>query len=186
MKFLKKALRTGFISVCALILAACGSNGGILTPKAPDLNKCFDMTAKITQGEQHCTAKISRSGIGTWNVTFTEPYPMQGVTFSYSKEGFSATLDDLSAEKLTDDFSNSMTGVIISALETFVQDSSAAVSYTENGFTAQSGECILSFPKGSVSPEKFEIPKEKITAEISDFEIKGDIFKNGAEVVIVS
>lgn len=185
MNTVKKAIKSAVVSFCALVLAACGSNGGILAPKAPDLNKLFTMTANITQGEKSYALQLDRTEIGRWKVTFSEPYQLQGVSFIYSKEGVSACYDGLSAESLTDDFSSSLAAVIIRTLETAVQDNTGAVKYSENGFTLQSGECILSFPKSGDKPNSFEIPKEKIFGEITDFRFNEDLFSNGADVVII-
>lgn len=186
MNTLKKMIKSAVISFCALVLAACGSNGGILAPKAPDLNKLFTMTANITKGEQSYALQLDRTEIGKWKITFSEPYQLQGVSFIYSKEGVSAAYDGLSADSLTDDFSSSLAAAIIRALETAVLDNSGTVKYNENGFTLQSGECILSFPKSGDKPEKFEIPKEKIFGEITDFRFNEDLFANGADVVIIN
>lgn len=185
MKAIQKVIKSAVVSFCALVLVACGSNGGILAPKAPNLNKTFTMTAKITQGEESCTADLSRTEVGKWKITFSEPYQLQGVNFIYSKDGVSASYDGLSVESLTEDFSSSPTAATIKALENLVQDGNAAVKYNENGFTVQSGDCIMSFPKGESKPDKFEISNEKIFGEITDFQFNDDLFKEGQDVIIV-
>ena len=185
MKSVQKAIQSAIISFCALVLAACGSNGGILAPKPPDLNKLFTLTANITQGEQSYAVQLDRTAIGRWKVTFSEPYQLQGVSFVYSKEGVSASYDGISVDSLTDDFSSSLAAAMIRELETAVQDRNGAVRYNENGFTVQSGGCVLSFSKNGDKPEKFEIAKEKIFGEITDFRFNEDLFSGGADVVIV-
>ncbi len=185
MKSFQKAIQSAIISFCALVLAACGSNGGILAPKPPDLNKLFTLTASITQGEQSYNLQLDRTDVGKWKVTFSEPYQLQGVSFSYSKEGVSAYYDGLSADSLTDDFSSSFIAVMVRSLESAVQDGNGTMRYNENGFTVQSGECVLSFPKNGDKPNKFEIAKEKIHGEITDFRFNGDPVSGGADVVLV-
>ena len=185
MRSFQKAVQSLIISICVLALAACGSNGGILTPKPPDMNKLFTFSANITQGEQSYSVQLDRTDAGKWQVTFAEPYTLQGVSFSYSKEGVSADYDGISAPSLTDDFSSSFIAVMVRSLESAVQDGNGAVRYNENGFTVQSGECILSFPKNSDKPNKFEIAKEKIQGEITDFRFNGDVVLSGADVVVV-
>ena len=185
MKAVKKAIKSTVVSVCALVLAACGSNGGILAPKAPDLNKLFTFTANITEGAQSYAAELSRTDIGTWKITFSEPYQLQGVCFVYSGDKVSASYDGLSADSLTDDFSASPVAVMVRALETAVQNQSANVKYNENGFTVQSGDCVLYFPQGESKPAKFEISSEKIFGEITEFKFNDELFKNGEDVVLV-
>lgn len=185
MKAIQKAIKSTVISVCALILAACGSNGGILAPKAPDLNKLFTFSAKITEGEQSYTAELSRTEIGKWKVVFSEPYQLQGVGFIYSGDKVSASYDGLSADSLTDDFSASPVAVIVRAMESAVQNQSPSVKYNEDGFTLQSGDCILFFPQGESKPARFEIPAEKIFGEITDFKFNDDLFKNGEDIVYI-
>lgn len=185
MRTFQKAVQSLIISICVLALAACGSNGGILAPKPPDMNKLFTFTAKITQGEQSCAVQLDRTGEGKWQITFAEPYALQSVSFTYSKEGVSASYDGVSVQSITDDFSSSFIAVMVRALESAVQDGNGAVRYNENGFTVQSGECILSFPKNSDKPDKFEIAKEKILGEITDFRYNGELSSGGADVIVV-
>ena len=185
MRSFQKAVQSVIISICVLALAACGSNGGILTPKPPDMNKLFTFTANITQAEQSYSVQLDRTAAGKWQVTFTEPYTLQGVSFSYSKEGVSVDYDGISVDSLTDDFSSSFIAAMVRSLESAVQDGNGTVRYNENGFTVQSGECVLSFPKNGDKPDKFEIAKEKIHGEITDFRFNGDVISGGADVVVI-
>ena len=185
MRSFQKAVQSVIISICVLALAACGSNGGILTPKPPDMNKLFTFTANITQAEQNYSVQLDRTDAGKWQITFTEPYALQGVSFTYSKEGVSADYDGISVESLTDDFSSSFIAAMVRSLESAVQDGNGAVRYNESGFTVQSGECLLSFPKNSDKPNSFEIAKEKIRGEITDFRYNGDVGFGGADVVVI-
>lgn len=188
MKIFKKVIGCIVAVGCTiglLALTAC-ENGGILAPKAPDLNKQFEMTAEVVWGDSSFTVMASRVFLGKWRVVLNEPYEVQGVTFDYSKDGFTAALEGVGDEVLTSDFSSSPIAAMIDALENAVQDSNAAVTYLDGGYRVSSGDCVLSFEQGSSAPVGFEIPKEKISVRITDFTIKGDIFKDGADVVIIS
>lgn len=187
MKILKNAVKCVAAVGCAvglLSLTSC-ENGGILAPKAPDLNKQFDMTAEAAWGDSSFAFTASRISVGRWKVVMNEPYEVQGVTFGCSKDGFTASVDGMSEETLTSDFVRSPIAVMIGALEDAVQDSNAAVSYQDGGYRVSSGEGVLSFEQGSSAPVGFEIPKEKISCKITDFTVTGEIFKDGADVVIV-
>lgn len=187
MKILKRAIGLIAAAGCTfglLTLTSC-ENGGILAPKAPDLNKQFDMTAEVTCGDSSFAFTASRISVGRWKVVMNEPYEVQGVTFSYSKDGFTAALEEVGEQELTSDFGSSPIAAIVSALENAVQDPNGAVAYDDKGYKVSSGESVLSFEQGSSAPTGFEIPKEKISGRITDFAVTGEIFKDGADVAIV-
>ena len=182
MNFPKVILKCGAATLCAIALASC-SGSGLLAPSAPDLNKQFTLTARVTGGDSNFTANFTRSNVGRWQVTVTEPYEVQGVSFAYSGSGVSASFGELSADTLTADFAASPPGLIISALENTVQDSAASVTYQSDTYTVRSGNCTLTFAQGSYAPTAIELPDLK--AEITDFRITGDVTPGGADVVIV-
>lgn len=182
MNFPKVLLKCGAATLCALALASCSGNG-LLAPSAPNLNKQLALTARITADGSSFTADFTRTGIGKWQMTITEPYEVQGVTFTCTGGSFSAGLDDLTAEALTAEFAASPPALIISALENTVQDSAPSVAYQKDTFTVRSGNCTLTFQQGSYAPIALELPD--IKAEITDFRVTGDIFPEGAGLVVV-
>lgn len=182
MSFLKAFLGCGAASLCVVALASC-SGQSLLAPSAPDLNKQFQMTAQVTCGDSVFTADFSRTGVGQWQVTVTEPYEVQGVSFSYSSGAVSASLGEFSAETLTADFAASPPALIISALENTVQDAAVNVAYQADTYTVQSGSCLLTFRQGGAAPTAMELPG--LTAEITDFRVTGSIVSDEADVVVV-
>ena len=182
MKILKVLLKCLAAALCAVSAASC-SGQSFLAPSAPDLNKQFQMTAHVTSGDSVFTADFARTSVGQWKVTLTEPYEVQGVTFTYSGGNASASFGEFTADTLTADFVSSPPALMISALENIVQDAAASVAYQADTFTVQSGSCLLTFTQGSAAPTAIELPNLK--AEITDFKITGDIFPDGADVVIV-
>ena len=182
MKLFNVILKCSAAMLCAVSLASC-SGQGFLAPHAPDLNKQFTLTAHVTGGDSSFTADFSRTSAGQWQVTVTEPYGVQGVTFVYSGGSVSAAFGELTADALTADFAASPPALLISAFENTVQDSEANVSYQADTYTVQSGSCTLTFAQGSAAPTAMELPNLK--AEITDFKITGDIFPGGADVMVV-
>lgn len=182
MNFPKVILKCAAATLCAASLASC-SGQGFLAPPAPDLNKQFTLTAHVTGGDSSFTADFSRTSAGQWKVTVTEPYEVQGVTFSYSGGSVSASFGELTAEALTADFAASPPALMIAALENTIQDSTASVSYQADAYTVQSGSCTLTFAQGSAAPIAMELPNLK--AEITDFKLTGDIFPDDPDVVVV-
>lgn len=181
MKFSKVILKCLAALLCAVSLASCSGNG-LLSPSVPNLNKQLALTARITTDGGSFTADFARSNIGKWQVTLTEPYEVQGISFTCDQGSFSASLGDLTADVLTADFAASPPALIISAFENAVKDSAAAVSYQKETFTVQSGDCTLTFRQGSPAPIAMELPTLKV--EITDFRITGEIFPEGADVVV--
>ena len=182
MNFPKAILKCGAATLCAITLASC-SGQGFLAPSAPDLNKQFTLTAHVTCGDSDFTADFTRSNTGKWQVTLTEPYEVQGVTFTYSAGKVSAGYGNLTADALTADFADSPPGLIISAFEDTVQDSSPSTSYQKEAYIVRSGSCTLTFAQDSGAPILMELPNLK--AEISDFKITGDILPEKSDVIIV-
>lgn len=182
MNFPKAILKCGAATLCAITLASC-SGQGFLAPSAPDLNKQFTLTARVTSGDSAFTADFTRSNAGKWQITFTEPYEVQGITFNYSSGSASATFGDLTADALTADFVASPPGLIISAFEDTVQDSNPSISYQKDAYTVRSGSCTLTFAQDSGAPIAVELPNLK--AEISDFKITGDILPGKSDVIVV-
>ena len=168
--------------LCAVSLAACNGQG-LLAPSAPDLDKQFTLTARVTCGDSSFTADFTRSHTGHWQVNVTEPYEVQGVSFNYLSGSASASFGEFSAGTLTADFAASPPALMISALENTVQDSAASVAYQADTYTVQSGNCLLTFAQGSAAPIAMELPNLK--AEITDFKITGDIIPYEADVEVV-
>lgn len=167
--------------LCAATLASCSGQSGFLAPSAPNLNKQFTLTAHVTSGDSSFTADFSRTSVGKWQVTVTEPYGVQGVSFAYSGGSAAASFGEFSADALTADFAASPPALMISALEDTVQDTAAAVTYQSDTYTVQSGSCLLNFRQGSAAPIAMELPNLK--AEITDFKITGELFSGEADVI---
>lgn len=183
MKFSKALILAAFSAAAALTFSACGA-GGLLSPKAPELNKKFEMTAEVTCGNSSFTANFSRLNVGSWEVTVTDPYEVQGLSFAYSGGTASASFDGIAAEQLTDDFASSPAGKVISAVENAVQDKTASVSFSDDGLIVQSGECIMAFSEGSSVPSALDLPQSRISAKITDFKVTGEIFPDGVDVIV--
>ena len=181
MNFPKVFSKCAIVSLCAVALASC-SGQSFLAPSAPNLNKQLEMTANVTCGDSSFTAQFVRSSVGKWQVTVTEPYEVQGVSFVYSSGAVSASFGELSAETLTADFAASPPALLISAFENTVQDGAASVAYQQDTYTVLSGNCLLTFNQGSAAPIALDLPE--LTAEITDFKITGDIFPGGADVIV--
>ena len=181
MKFSKALILAAFSATAALTFSACGA-GGLLSPKAPELNKKFEMTAEVTCGDSSFTANFSRLNVGSWEVTVTDPYEVQGLSFAYSGGTASASFDGIAAEQLTADFASSPAGKVISAVENAVQDKTASVSFSD--LIVQSGECIMAFSEGSSVPSALDLPQSRISAKITDFKVTGEIFPDGVDVIV--
>lgn len=184
MGFFKKIFFVSAAVISALSLSACeGQN--LLTPKAPELNKLFNFSANVICDSGNFSAAFKRTAIGEWEVVMTEPYELQGIVFSYSKGAVNASLEDLNAESLTKDFADSPVVSIIEGLESAVQDGGASVIYGSDNYTVNSKGAVMSFPQGSGVPNGFEISEKRIKGEITEFSITDEVFKDGAEVVLV-
>ncbi|MCM1054629.1 MAG: hypothetical protein NC394_03815 [Bacteroides sp.] len=184
MNKIKKALAAAFAFITVLTFTSCGAQK-LLSPKPPDLNKLFTFSANVSCGASSFSALFSRAAIGCWEVTVTEPYELQGITFTYTKGKAGASLDGLAAETLTSDFSSSPVACIAEALENAVQDGLASVVYEDGSYSVHSGGTVMTFPQGSSSPNGFELTEKRIKGEITEFNVVEEIFKDGADVVLV-
>ena len=180
----KKLILTSAALAAAVFFTACEGQS-FLAPKPPDLNKLFNFTASISTEKGDFSALFSRTAIGSWEITVTEPYELQGISFSYAKGTAAASLGELNVEALTSEFSFSPVASIAEALENAVQDGGASVIYGDGVYTLQSGGTVLSFLQGSGVPNGFEISEKRIKGEITEFNVTEDIFKDAADVVLV-
>lgn len=180
MNFPNVLLKCAAATLCAVSLASC-SGQGLLAPSAPDLNKQFKLTARVTDGDSSFTADFTRTGVGKWQVTVTEPYEVQGVCFTYSGGTASAGFGELTADALTADFSASPPALMISAFEDALQDKAPSVTYQQDALTLQSGDCIITFQQGA--PTALKLPG--LTAEITGFAVTGEISPGGVDVILV-
>ncbi len=57
--------------------------------------------------------------------------------------------------------------------------------YGDQSYAVNSGNTVMYFQQGSAVPEAFEIPEKQIKGEISEFNITGEIFRDGADVVLM-
>ena len=166
--------------LCALSLASC-SGQGLLAPSVPDLNKQLKLTARVETGNSTFTAEFSRTAVGKWQVIITEPYEVQGISFTYSGGSASAAFGELSADLLTADFAASPPALMISAIENAVQDAAPQITYQQDALTLKSGDCTVTFQQGT--PTGLELLG--LTAEITDFAVVGEISAGGVDVVLV-
>ncbi len=181
---IKTILFTAALTLGALTLTACeGQN--LLSPKPPELNKLFTFSASISCDTGNFSALFTRSAMGSWDITLTEPYELQGITFSRGKDGAKASLADLSAESLANEFSNSPLTYITDSLESAVQNGNASVVYGDQSYAVNSGDTVIYFQQGSAVPCAFEIPEKQIKGEITEFNITGEIFRDGADVALM-
>jgi len=184
-KNLKKLLIIAAAAITGtLSLTACEGQS-LLAPNPPNLNKLFNFSASVSCDTGDFSALFTRTAIGNWEITLTEPYEVEGITFSYNKEGVKANLEELSANPSLSDFSGSPLTYIADSLEAAVQDGTASVVYGDSSFVVNSGDTVMYFEQGSGVPNAFEIPEKRIKAEISEFNITEEIFKDGADVVLV-
>lgn len=183
MNILKKLSAVISAAALILILTGCENAGGLLAPKAPDLNKKFTFTANLDCGGENLSANFAREDTGNWKVEITEPYQIQGVTFSINGGEITAGFGELTAEKITASlFSDSEISSLVKALESSVVDLNGKVSYNQDSYTVSWQDLLLSFPTGSSAPTALEIPSKGIKGEISEFKVTGDILPG--EVVV--
>ena len=116
---IKTILFTAALISGASILTSCEGES-LLSPKPPQLNKLFSFSASISCGSGDFSAVFNRTAVGSWDITLTEPYELQGITFTCDKEGVRAALGELSAEPSDSEFLNSPLSFITDSLESIV------------------------------------------------------------------
>lgn len=183
MNILKKLSAVISAAALTLTLTACQSAGGLLAPKAPDLNKKFTFTASLDCGGESLSANFAREDANSWRVEITDPYRIQGVNFSINGGEITAAFRELTAENLDASlFSDSEVSALVKTLESSVVDLNGKVTYNQDSYTVSWQDLLLSFPTGSSAPTALEMPSKGIKGEISEFKITGEILPG--EVVI--
>ncbi len=84
--------------VCGGAVLLCGCQNVPLPFKAntPDFDKAYTAVADINCGELEASAEVTRKGAGDWEFRFTKPETLNGMTLTLGKDGFSASLGELS------------------------------------------------------------------------------------------
>ena len=123
-----------------MLLCGCSSPLFVSSPRLPDFNSSYTMTAKIS-GSTDCTADLTRKAVNQWTVSFAEPYALVGVTLQYDGGELSAAFDGISCTGCGVGWEESDLCSLIAVLECAANDSqSLTVTSTAQGVRA-SGSC---------------------------------------------
>ncbi len=92
------ARRISAAVICGGTVLLCGCQNVTLPFKAgaPDFDKAYTAVADITCGKLEASAEVTRKGAGEWEFRFTKPETLNGMTLTLGKDGFSASLGELS------------------------------------------------------------------------------------------
>lgn len=104
---LKKITTAGAILAGTLLLAGCGGKLPFSQQK-PNFDTTYTVNAEITYDKVSAKAEVTRVSGEEWNMTFTEPKNLKGLTVKLNDKKYSATLDGLS-------FSSENSGVYATA-----------------------------------------------------------------------
>ncbi len=82
---------------CVLVIMMCAcSAGGKSVKFTPKLNTAFSVTAKIQYGDQESEALFRKFDKANWDVEFSSPNTLSGVTLSYRDDKVDASYKGLS------------------------------------------------------------------------------------------
>lgn len=83
--------------IVAGTLTLCGCGAKLpFTQNKPVFDSTYTVTASITYDNVKAKADITRVNGEEWNITFTEPKPLNGLTIKLNNEKYSASLGGLS------------------------------------------------------------------------------------------
>jgi hypothetical protein len=133
------------------VLAGCS-----MTAFTPDLNKGYRMTADITYGDISARANIARNYAGEWSATFTEPYSLNGVLWTYSGGVLTTGYDGVAAANTADAVGTQM----LSALENAVagEDENRHVSSNGGDIAVTGDNYTLLVDRASGTPAALSMP----------------------------
>lgn len=92
-----KLKRASAAVILAGTLSLCGCGAKLpFTQNKPVFDSTYTITADITYDNVKAKADITRVSGEEWNITFTEPKPLNGLTIKLNNEKYSASLGGLS------------------------------------------------------------------------------------------
>ena len=132
------------------------------TVSAIDLNRLYSVTAEICYGENTSIANLSRLGNGAWEITFTAPEALSGMTITYLNDSAEITYKGLN-------FSLPKENIPAAAIaETLTKALDNAASSSEVVFTAKKGKTVAS---GKINDNDYDLIINSETSEITGLEV---------------
>ena len=153
-----------------LALSACSQAPTASSVALPDIP--FRADAKLSYNSIGFSAEITRTAAGKWELTVTEPYPLEGLKTELCGDETRVTMYGLEASADTCDNAVSAAKAIASAYDAAVK-SSGSFTATDDGYT-MSGTCPLGefsvvLDKDGI-PLAFSCDAADLSVELSGFE----------------
>ncbi|MFA5657705.1 MAG: hypothetical protein WC900_00280 [Oscillospiraceae bacterium] len=164
------------VFLCAFLVISCSACSN--KADAVDLNRLYSVSAEISIDDFTTSAVLSRLGNGAWDLSFTAPENINGLTVTYLNEtaeisykglSFSIPNEEIPASAIAEALTKSLDNAAFSA----------EVEFTEkNGKIKAKGkisdnEYELSIDKKSGAVLSLEIPDINFEADFSDFSLMG-------------
>ncbi len=116
------AKRISAVVVCGGAVLLCGCQNVQLPFKtnSPDFDRPYTAVADINCGELEASAEVTRKGAGDWEFRFTKPETLNGMTLTLGKDGFSASLGELSMSVEDNSYYTLLPDIISEAADSLV------------------------------------------------------------------
>ncbi|MCL1880988.1 MAG: hypothetical protein FWF76_02285 [Oscillospiraceae bacterium] len=171
------------IATSAITMTGC-QRMNPFEPNQIELNQAYTFSANMQFREFNATANFERVSMNEWNVIFTEPFALAGLTKSYNAGKITSNFEGLSFSSLTTVNSNAVVTQIIEAFENAVAGEGREINAggrsneiirvtSKTGVDANSYELV--FDKKTLNPLSLEIPNKSISAEFSDVNVSQNV-----------
>ncbi len=170
-------MRKSLIIPTAILLAAAAALTACKPAekqKRPDLNLLYSCKADILWGETEAEAEFKRLGNGDWDINFTGPDTLSGLTVSFRNGSAHCEMNgvsaDISGENIPD---GSLFDLVCGALDSGAADTGDCIS-EENILVSkghnQNGGYELIFTADTMELCGLKIPDSELEAVIEDFQ----------------
>ena len=159
------------------IFLISGCSGSFIAPKAPDMNKCYTMTAVISTDDAEYTATLTRTSVNCWEIVFAEPFSLSGMKIFYENGDLSASLDSDEAVPSAEIWAKSAIYSIINALESAsLPDGKETVTLLDGVLQVAAIDYTLVFDNAASALTAIRCENGSISAEISDYTVTAEAF----------
>lgn len=147
-----------------LCLSGCSAE---LPSAAPDIDKAFTAEVKIKTGSELISGNVTRYGENNWEITFTEPFAVEGLTAVLDESGTRYEMDGFEAAA---DFSDEAASAVRLLAKGYDCAAKNTALYSECTFSASTelGSCTLTLDENHL-PHALRLTDMNFYAELTEW-----------------
>lgn len=154
-----------FCSALSGLICISGCSAQLPSP-SPDIDKPFTAEVKIKAGSELVSGNVTRTAENCWELTFTEPFALEGLTATLDENGTSYEMGGFEAAADISEETASMLRLLAEGYDSAAKNG----TFSENTFTAatEHGSCTLALGENN-APSVMRMGEANFYAELSEW-----------------